>query len=41
MRTEKTPGDFNIAEDALPAEISKLFDEAINLARAGKTDQVR
>jgi len=35
------PIDFNIITDKLPAEIDSLFDEAIVLAKANKTDELQ
>lgn len=35
------PIDFNILTDKLPAEIDKLFEEAIELAKAGKAIQLQ
>lgn len=35
------PIDFNIVSDILPKETDHLFDEAIRLAKAGKSDQLQ
>jgi pyruvate/oxaloacetate carboxyltransferase len=35
------PIDFNIVTDTLPADIDHLFDEAIDLAKANKTDRLQ